>query len=188
MISYGAGAGIWTRVRRVQSNRFTIWAIIHWQKKKLKNYIALEKKICQSIFLNGRKRGWGYLLELCHNISFVSFHYKPDEKVAIQVKLYTIKWKFVNNCFLQNTIQFQLIKLRKAKHRWSAQRRETKMIHFKYIVLIRDLYICSGYQKREDFSPSLFVTSLQGSNPLSLISLPILSVSLLPTALKSHPS
>ena len=30
VISYGAGAGIWTRVRRVQSNRSTIWAIIHW--------------------------------------------------------------------------------------------------------------------------------------------------------------
>ena len=31
VISYGAGAGIWTRVRRVQSNRSTIWAIILWQ-------------------------------------------------------------------------------------------------------------------------------------------------------------
>ena len=31
VISYGAGAGIWTRVCRVQSNHSTIWAIIHWQ-------------------------------------------------------------------------------------------------------------------------------------------------------------
>ena len=31
VISYGARAGIWTRVRRVQSNRSTIWAIILWQ-------------------------------------------------------------------------------------------------------------------------------------------------------------
>ncbi len=30
VISYGAGAGIWTRVRRVQSNRSTIWAINRW--------------------------------------------------------------------------------------------------------------------------------------------------------------
>ena len=29
-ISYGVGAGIWTRVRRIQINRSTIWAIIHW--------------------------------------------------------------------------------------------------------------------------------------------------------------
>ena len=44
------------------------------------------------------------------------------------------------------------------------------------------------HQKREDFCPSLFVTSLQGSTPLSLILLPILSVSLLHTALTSRPS
>ena len=44
------------------------------------------------------------------------------------------------------------------------------------------------HQKREDFSPPLFVTSLQGSTPLSLILLPILSVSLLHTALMSRPS
>ena len=41
------------------------------------------------------------------------------------------------------------------------------------------------HQKREDFSPSLFITSLQGSTPLSLFLLPILSVSLLHTALMS---
>ena len=31
VISYRAGAGIWTGVRRVQSNHTTIWAIIHWR-------------------------------------------------------------------------------------------------------------------------------------------------------------
>ena len=43
------------------------------------------------------------------------------------------------------------------------------------------------HQKTEDFSPSLFLTSLQGSIPLSLISLPVLSVSLLHSALTSRP-
>ena len=44
------------------------------------------------------------------------------------------------------------------------------------------------HQKREDISPSFFLTSLQGSTPLSPISLPILSVSLLHSALTSRPS
>ena len=44
------------------------------------------------------------------------------------------------------------------------------------------------HQKRENLSPSLFITSLKGSTPLSLIPLPILSVSLLHSALMSHPS
>ena len=44
------------------------------------------------------------------------------------------------------------------------------------------------HQNREDFSPSLFLASLQSSTPLSLILLPILSVSLLNTALTSRPS
>ena len=43
------------------------------------------------------------------------------------------------------------------------------------------------HQKREDFYPSLLLTRRQGSTPLSLISLPILSVSLLHTALTSRP-
>ena len=44
------------------------------------------------------------------------------------------------------------------------------------------------HQKREDFPPSLFLTSLQGSTPLSHILLLILSVSLPHTALTSHPN
>ena len=47
------------------------------------------------------------------------------------------------------------------------------------------LYI---HQKREDFSPSLFVASLQGSTPLLLILLTILSIFLLYSALTSRPS
>ena len=31
VISYGARAGIWTRVRQVQGNCSAIWAFIHWQ-------------------------------------------------------------------------------------------------------------------------------------------------------------
>ena len=44
------------------------------------------------------------------------------------------------------------------------------------------------HQKREDISPSFFITPLQGGTPLSLILLPILSVFLLHSALTSHPS
>ena len=35
LISYGAGEGTWTRVRRVQSNRSTIWAINRWSERQV---------------------------------------------------------------------------------------------------------------------------------------------------------
>ena len=66
------------------------------------------------------------------------------------------------------------------------------MIHFEYIVSIRGSVHMFGllyvHQNREDFSSSLFLTSLQGSTPLSLILLTILSVSLVHSALTSLPS
>ena len=37
VISYGARGGIRTRVRRVQSNRSAIWAVIHWHSPKLRH-------------------------------------------------------------------------------------------------------------------------------------------------------
>ena len=66
------------------------------------------------------------------------------------------------------------------------------MTHFGYTVsnrgsvqMFRLLYV---HQKRENFSPSLCLPSLQGSTHLSLILLAILSVSLLHSAVKSCPS
>ena len=44
------------------------------------------------------------------------------------------------------------------------------------------------HQKREDFPLSLYLSSQQGNTPLSLILLSILSVSLLHSAVPSHPS
>ena len=44
------------------------------------------------------------------------------------------------------------------------------------------------HQKREDFPLSLYLSSQQGNTPLSLILLSILSVSLLHSAVTSHPS
>ena len=66
------------------------------------------------------------------------------------------------------------------------------MIQFEYVVLIRGsvhmFVLLCVHLKREDISPSFFVTSLQGNTPLSLISLPILSVSLQHSAVTSLPS
>ena len=53
VISYGVG--IWTRVRWLQSNRSTIWAIIHWQKIDQLVYLQMKEKLLQSF----RKRGGG---------------------------------------------------------------------------------------------------------------------------------
>ena len=48
-ISYGAGAGIWTWVRRIQSNHCAIWAIIHWQthtKAGPNNFLTVFRLFC----------------------------------------------------------------------------------------------------------------------------------------------
>ena len=47
VISYGARAGIWTGIPRVQSNRSTIWAIINWHSEAKVTFNVLSiRRLC----------------------------------------------------------------------------------------------------------------------------------------------